>query len=135
MKRQRLRERLNDGKDEIVDAVDNAEELDKDEAEFDRLAALSDLEYEKERKPAAQRIGGGIRVSVLDAERAKRRAAQAPPDEHAIVLIAPKPSHQAVDGAETLDKIVAELQRYVILSDEAARAIALWIVFTYMLEI
>ena len=51
-----------------------------------------------------------------------------------IVLAEPEPWSDIVDGAELLKDIVAVFQRYVILPDSAALALALWIVHTQALE-
>ena len=47
----------------------------------------------------------------------------------------PEPADVPVDGAELLDSIVHLLERFIVLPREAAVAIALWIVHTYLMGI
>lgn len=51
-----------------------------------------------------------------------------------IVLAEPEPWPDIVDGAELLKDIVAVFQRFVILTESAAPALALWSVHTHALE-
>ncbi len=51
-----------------------------------------------------------------------------------IVLAEPEPWPDSVDGAQLLNDIVATFQRFVVLPDSAAPAIALWSVHTHALE-
>jgi hypothetical protein len=46
----------------------------------------------------------------------------------------PEPWDEPVDGAGLLDKIVALLARYVVMSNEACHAVALWILFSWTLD-
>ena len=43
-----------------------------------------------------------------------------------------EPWDESVDGAELLDEITDLLRRYMVLGQSQARAVALWIVFTYL---
>jgi len=45
-----------------------------------------------------------------------------------------KPWHDSVNGGHLLDAITTVIRRYVVLPEEAAHAIALWIVQTYCIE-
>ena len=45
-----------------------------------------------------------------------------------------KPWHDPVDGGQLLERITKVIRRYVVLPEEAAVAIALWIVMTYCKE-
>jgi hypothetical protein len=104
------------------------------EGEFVRLARLDRIEYEKERKAAADRFG--IRVSVLDDEVGRRRttrstepAAAVDADVDEIELL-----DEPVSLGETLDEILAELQRYVVTSETALAAVALWCVHAHLVH-
>jgi hypothetical protein len=51
-----------------------------------------------------------------------------------VILEAPDPWSDPVDGAELLDEMVAVFERYVVLPPGAAVAIAAWTLFTHALE-
>jgi hypothetical protein len=100
--------------------------------EFVQLSRLDLVDYERERKLAAGRLG--LRVSVVDAEVARRReagstrpAAAADVDTDDIELL-----DEPVDLAETLDAILTELQRYVVSSETALATVALWTAHTHL---
>jgi putative DNA primase/helicase len=112
---------------------------DDDGVEIGRLAALSEGDYERERKAAAEQLG--FRASILDrlvtAERARVRDESGDgggKQGHAMELIEPKPWDEAVNGAEMLDALVEMIRKYVILNEHAARTVALWIVHTYIVD-
>jgi N6-adenosine-specific RNA methylase IME4 len=115
---------------------------DDDGIEIARLAELGEVEYERERKTAAERLG--VRAQILDrlvaAERTRLEALGGggggkKGQGQAIKLIEPEPWDDPVDGAELLDEIAKTLGDYVIFGNEhAARAIATWVVFTYTVD-
>jgi len=47
----------------------------------------------------------------------------------------PEPWHEPVDGAVLLDELVRVIHRFVVMPEVKARVVALWIVFTYLLEV
>jgi hypothetical protein len=108
------------------------------DAEITRLTQLSTIPYERERKPAAKRLG--LRPTILDklvqAERQNLglRDADNGKQGHAISLPEPEPWADRVDGAELLDDITAALKRYVVMAEHEARTSALWCVHTYLLD-
>ena len=107
------------------------------DAELERLAKLSLVEYEQQRKAAAEQLN--VRASILDrlvaAEREKLGLEE---DEdrqgRAISLPEPEPWPTPVDGAALLDGVADAIGRYVIMSDHARSATALWAVHTYLLD-
>jgi putative DNA primase/helicase len=103
------------------------------DAEIARLAKLKPLDYERERKEVAQRLG--IRASMLDklvqAVRGDPAKEAAPPlYEHWKVEGANEP----VDGAALLQAIRAAIREYVFMSDDQSLVVALWIVFSWLHE-
>ncbi len=104
------------------------------DAEIDRLAKLTAVQYEKERKAAAERMG--VRASILD----KLVAAKQPDDKkddlqgRSLELPEPKPWTDAVDGAALLDVIADAIASHVILPATAADVIALWVLHTHAVE-
>ena len=73
-----------------------------------------------------------VRVGVLDQEVERRKPE--PGDRakgKALDLPDPEPWLAPVDGAELIADIIAQIQRFVILSDHAAAASALWTIHTH----
>jgi putative DNA primase/helicase len=110
-----------------------------DDAEIARLAKLSMLQYEKERKVAAEKLN--VRAPILDrlvdAERDKLGLNQDDDDKQgrAVSLPEPEPWSEAVDGAELLDGLATAVRRHVVLSDTGRDAAALWTMHAYLVEI
>jgi hypothetical protein len=102
-----------------------------------RLAGLCPVDYDRVRLEEARRLG--VRVSTLDAEVEKQRAAAAAESSNgdsegkgkALDLYQPEPWHEPVIGADLLAELVAQIERFVILSDHAAVGAALWIVHAH----
>jgi putative DNA primase/helicase len=111
----------------IKDKVDLIEEI-------SRLAKLSTLDYERERKGAAERLN--VRASILDrliaAERDKGENGNK--QGRAINFAEPEPWPEPVDGAKLLDDLAAGIRRYIVMPDNEAAACALWIMHTYLLD-
>lgn len=106
-----------------------------DEIEITRLAALSPLAYEREREPAAERMG--VRVSILDRLVTARRTAQAETDDYdesAFLLPSPEPWPEPVSGADLLTALAAEVRRYVVMEEGCPEAVALWTVHAHALD-
>lgn len=110
-------------------------EVDQD-AEIKRLAKLAPLDYERERKAAAEKLGID-RLSVLDATVKAARAESGGATGQGRPLELPEIElwNQVVDGAALLDDIVAKIHAHVILKKEAAVAMPLWCVGTHTFEL
>ena len=91
------------------------------------LAALPALEYERRREAEAKRLGIK-RVTVLDAEVAKRRPmdGEGGGESGDGFLADPEPWPDPVNGAALLDAIAGAFERYVVLPDGGAEALVLW---------
>lgn len=117
--------------DAVRTCVENAVE---NEAELDRLAKLSPLEYDKVRKANAKRLG--VRTDTLDQEIRSRRprtdddAAPGSP----LTLLSIEPWPEAVDGQALLGELVAVIRRHVRLPIYAADAVALWVVWSWLID-
>lgn len=103
-----------------------------DAAEIARLAALSQLDYERERKAAAKRLG--LRASVLDEVVAAKRPKEEPANGRTISLRRDTPWDQPVALAAVLEEIVRTISRHVILPPGASTALALWCAHTWVYE-
>jgi len=106
-----------------------------DAAEIERLAKLSIIQYEREREVAAQRLF--VRAQILDALVAAKRKKVGQDDGkqgRSLNLSEPEPWPEEVNGAELLSSIASILRRHVVLPEEAADTVALWSVFTHVIN-
>ena len=109
------------------------------ETEIVRLAKLSAIKYEQERKAAAEALG--LRASILDrlvqGERA-RLGLDGDDDTgmqgRAISFAEPEPWPEPVDGAALLDEISKAIGAHVIMPEASRDACALWAAHTYLLD-
>jgi Protein of unknown function (DUF3631) len=113
------------------------EQAEDPDVEIARLAKLTAVQYERERKAAAEKLD--VRASILDKlVQAKRAELGLDGDDdkqgHALDLPEPEPWPDSVDGGELLDAMADAIRRYVVLADHAAGAAALWIIHTYLLD-
>lgn len=108
-------------------------------AAIERLAKLDPLQYDRVRKAEAKALE--VRAETLDAEVAATRkrmgldadggdGKQGKPIEFEEVEPWPSP----VDGARLLDDLASTLGRFIVLPPHGAEAMALWIVFTHLLD-
>ncbi len=98
------------------------------EAEVRRLATLSPLEYEARREAAAKQLG--VRVAILDHEVQSARSALNATSEPAF-LAETEPYPEPVDGGELLHDIAGLVQRFVVLDENEAIAVSLWVALAH----
>jgi hypothetical protein len=99
------------------------------EQEIHRLASLPPIQYERERKAAAERLGmraGALDTAVKAAQPAENKGQGRPVE---LSVIEPWPSE--VDGAELLDEISEAIRRYVVAAWNSVYTLALWALHTY----
>ncbi len=113
------------------------EEQSETDIEIARLAKLPPLDYERERKVAADILG--CRASVLDRMVQHERDRLGGDDGRrlqgrAVELHEPKPSDDPVNGASLLNAIVTAIQTYIVLPEHAARSCAVWTLYTFLAE-
>ena len=110
-----------------------------DEIEITRLAKLQPLEYERERKAAADRLD--VRASILDRlvrdERARMGLDGGDDDKqgHAIEFPDPEPWPEPVDGAALLNAMAAAIRKHVVMSDTSSHVAALWVLHSWLINI
>jgi putative DNA primase/helicase len=99
-----------------------------DQAFIAQLAELPPLTYEQQRLNAANVLG--LRVTVLDKLVSVKRPPQ--PEPPLFPWWKVEPSSQPVDAERLITEIVGHIRSYVVMSDDAARIVALWIVMTWV---
>jgi 5S rRNA maturation endonuclease (ribonuclease M5) len=105
-----------------------------DEEKIAELAKLSPLAYQRQRIEEAKKLGSTTKV--LDALVAKKRTefeteCAAPPlYSHWMVEPWPEP----VGGAVLLDILIKKIRRHVVMSEDQAVAVALWILLAWVHE-
>jgi hypothetical protein len=117
--------------------IEKALSKNDDERTVERLAGLSSMEYERVRESAAKQLE--IRVSVLD-DLVKAARARLTPEKDKLggsELEFPtvEPWPEPVDGSDLLNELVAEINRRVVMSPGAAEAMALWTVFSWLIDV
>jgi putative DNA primase/helicase len=126
-------------KDDLGPKPDADEKLKKNadatlQVEIARLAALSLLHYEQQRKAAA--IGLSIRVSVLDdmVEAARPPGSGGVGQGTPLNIVEIVPWSDPVEGEKLITDLVKAIRSHVILTEEQALAVALWCVHTHAFE-
>jgi putative DNA primase/helicase len=111
-----------------------------DKAEIARLAALTRIEYDRQRKDAAQALG--IRVETLDdAVKQARNGGETgqngadPVQGNAVVVRDVEPLSDPVDGAELFNDISTAIREHIHLSPAQADTVALWSIYTHGYDI
>ena len=103
-----------------------------DDSELERLAKLSPLDYERERKDAAERLN--VRASILDKLVEAKRSGDDDKQGHAINFPEPEPWPEPVDGVALLDAIAQAIARYVVMPNYSHDTAALWVLHCYLIE-
>jgi putative DNA primase/helicase len=106
-----------------------------DDIEIGRLARLSPIEYERDRKVAAEQMG--VRTTILDRLVAVERDnidGDGAKQGRGLTLPEPQPWHEPTDGGELLRGLSAAIRRHVVIPDHVADAVAMWVAHTYIVE-
>ncbi len=109
-------------------------EYDSD-AEISRLARLGIVEYERDRKNAAERLN--IRIQILDRLVAAKREKSNDDGKqgHALSLPEAEPWPNLVNGGKLLDDLATAIRRHVVMPHSSADTAALWTVHSYFLDV
>jgi hypothetical protein len=102
------------------------------EAEIQRLANLPGVQYDRERKPAAERLG--MRAATLDAavKAARPHKNKGQGREPSIADV--NPSEEPVDLAEILLDAATQYSKYLILPPHGAVIMAAWSMLTHCFQ-
>jgi putative DNA primase/helicase len=103
-------------------------------AEIARLAKLPLVQYERERKAAAEKLE--MRIGMLDFVVAAQRgnAGDAGKQGRPLEFPEAEPWPTAVNGIVLLNELITVIRRYVVMPDHAIDAVALWIIHTYLID-
>lgn len=94
------------------------------------LAKLSRVDYDRVRKDEAKALR--LQLRTLDAEVAKARDETT--SEAGLIFEDPEPWPADVNGAELLQAMCDEIERYLVLPTRASSAVALWALHTWCLD-
>jgi putative DNA primase/helicase len=103
-----------------------------DKAEIKRLAGLSAVQYERERKPAAEKLG--LRASILDRLVKAERPSDADGQGRAVEIADEEPWPHSVDGAELASELAKAVRTYVVMPNTAADMNAMWVMHTWVVK-
>ena len=107
---------------------------DPDTAILKHLATLTDIQYDRLRKSEAKRLG--INVATLDkaVEKFCSQHANANNDDDSDIFPIIEPWTDAVTAEELLQEISHIFKRFAILPEHADTVLALWVVFTWIID-
>jgi predicted DNA-binding protein (UPF0251 family) len=103
-------------------------------AEIERLAKLSVIQYGRERKQGAKKLGIGVATLDRAVKSARHKNDDTRGQGHPLELPEIKPWPDPVNGSELLDQIVVCLREYLILPSGSAEIIALWVLHTHVFD-
>ncbi len=112
-------------------AAGDSEIRSSDDRTIQRLASLPVLEYERIRKEQAEEMK--CRPAILDKLVEKARGGEIEADRLPFAEIEPYP--EAINPALLLDEISETIKRFVVLEHEQANAAALWLAFTWFIDV
>ena len=117
---------------ELQGSLDNITINNDVAVELQRLAALPTIQYEHERRVAAESLG--MRASALDVAVKAARPQDSKGQGRAFDLLSIEPWPAEVNGAELLDEISSAILRHIVMPTESAETLALWTVHTHCFE-
>lgn len=119
---------------EVLFCETNLVDSDTDTQSLKLLAALSDIQYDRLRKSEAKRLG--ISLSTLDKEVEKLRHQNTNTinEEHSDIFPIIEPWIDPVTAEEILHELSHTFKRFAILPEHADTVLALWVVFTWLID-
>jgi putative DNA primase/helicase len=112
---------------------DASEGLVDDDAEITRLATLKLLEYERERRAAAKRLG--CSVATLDRLVKITRGSDAAGQGRPLDLTEPEPWPSQVNGSALLDELARTTRRYLVIEPQVADGVGLWVLAVHAFDL
>ena len=127
---------VGENEDKLSSSEENKTKASEEERIIEGLASLSRIEYEQQRKEKAKELG--IRVSILDEAVTKKRLVKARDFENLsgqALFSEIEAWEHAVSADELLQELESTFKQFVVLSDHAATALALWSIFTWLIPV
>lgn len=116
----------------VIDAALNSTTpKESDEEVIRRLALLSQMDYDRVRKEQATALK--VQIKTLDAMVKAARDDEGEADRLPFAEV--EPHHEPIDPAQLLDEVAKTIQLYVVLDREQAWAAALWIAFSWFIDV
>jgi putative DNA primase/helicase len=105
-----------------------------DQAEIARLAALPQIQCDRELPAAAEKLGCRVPTLRAAVKAVRGKGEVAPGQGRPLDLPEPDLWPQPVDGAELLDDIARGIRRYLVLDPREADAVALWVLAVHAFD-
>ena len=115
--------------DETLSEAESGSKARSVDAEIQRLAALSIIEYDQVRTRVAKMLG--IRPNILDM--AVKNARKGNVNER-LLFINTEPWPELIDASALLNDIAVIIRRFIVCNEEVANAAALWIAMTWFID-
>jgi hypothetical protein len=128
---QTLRDAIELGKNEPV-LVSGSGLNEADDATIKRLSALSPLEYDRLRKPEADRLG--VRCSTLDELIAAEQKSNGSADT-GLGIDNIEPWAESIEPDQLLNDVAQCIRRFIVCEPETATAAALWVAMTHLIDV
>ena len=116
--------------DSVSETVNSGAQKDDDAETIMRLAAMSPLEYDRNRKEIAKSIG--VRPATLDKMVIAERKENSDDD---MGFPDVEPWTSPVDPGALLSEISMTLRRFIVCQQETADAVALWVAMTWFMDV
>jgi putative DNA primase/helicase len=122
-----------------TDSVDTSETLEgepvqiDDEAEIQRLATLSIIDYERVRVDEAKRLG--LRPAILDKLVKQARDSEEQEASGSSLFSDVEVWDDPVNIADVLDEIAMIIERHIVCEKQTITAAALWVVFSWCIDV
>jgi putative DNA primase/helicase len=98
---------------------------------IDELAGLPELDYQLQRSNVA--LGLGLNVGALD--KLVKRARKPPPEPPLYPHWHVEPASEPVDAKRLLTRLIGCIRSHVVMPEESARVVALWIAMTWVHDV
>ncbi len=126
-----LDEKRKVAKRKLIQFLENKEKINEDEL-VPLLASVNPIDYDLIRKRISEKLE--IRIKTLDSEIEKFRAEQLIKEVKPKIVEELEPWNEHVDGQQIANHIKKMILDRIILDEELATAITLWIIYTYLFD-
>jgi putative DNA primase/helicase len=107
---------------------------DADTKSLKRLAALSNIQYDRVRKDEAKRLGISLATLDKEVEKVRPQNTNAMSDEPSDIFPIIEPWTDPVTATELLQELPHTFKRFAILPEHADTVLSLWVIFTWLID-